>query len=106
MVSRAANQNWLEFTLRCAVDYKERRITKDRLSLRILEEIDQAGDKVGIAAATLNIGKVAPLEVRLTPSSADMPPRLEWLNLAVVPFSRTVSGRRAPPQNNSHSVVP
>jgi small-conductance mechanosensitive channel len=61
-----ANQNWIEFTLRYVVDYKVRRSTKDRLFTRILEEIDKSADKVGIAAATLNIEKLAPLEVRLS----------------------------------------
>ncbi len=53
MVTMVANQNWLEFTLRYVVDYKQRRITKDKLFVRILEQIDQTGDKVGIAASTL-----------------------------------------------------
>ena len=63
-----ANQNWIEFTLRYVVDYKVRRSTKDRLFTRILEEIDKTADQVGIAAATLNIEKLAPLEVRLSRS--------------------------------------
>ena len=61
-----ANQNWIEFTLRYVVDYKARRSTKDRLFTRLLEEIDKTADQVGIAAATLNIEKLAPLEVRLS----------------------------------------
>ena len=60
-----ANQNWIEFTLRYVVDYKARRSTKDRLFTLILEEIDRTADQVGIAASTLNIKKVAPLDVRL-----------------------------------------
>lgn len=69
-VSLIANSNWLEFTLRYVVDYKLRRVTKDRLFTRILEEIDQVSDRVGIAAATLNIEKLAPLEVKLTDMTA------------------------------------
>ena len=64
-VTLAANQNWLEFTLRFVVDFKARRATKDELFVRILEEIDKQHDRVGIAASTLNIEKLAPLEVRL-----------------------------------------
>lgn len=66
MVSMLANQNWIEFSLRYVVDYKLRRVTKDRLFTRLLEEIDRHADRVGIAAATLNIEKHAPIEVRLT----------------------------------------
>ena len=61
-----ANEKWIEFTLRYVVDYKTRRTTKDRLFVRILEEIDKAPDQVGIAAATQNIEKLAPLEVRIS----------------------------------------
>ena len=71
MVTMIANQNWIEFTLRYVVDYKARRATKDRLFVRILEEIDRIPERVGIAASTLNIEKFAPLEVRLTD---DRPP--------------------------------
>ena len=63
-----ANHNWIEFTLRYVVDYRVRRSIKDRLFTRILEEIDKTADQVGIAASTLNIEKVAPLEVRLSRS--------------------------------------
>lgn len=66
MVTMVATQNWIEFTLRYVVDYKARRATKDRLFVRILEEIDRVPDQLGIAAATLNIEKLAPLDVRLT----------------------------------------
>lgn len=64
-VSLVANENWIAFTLRYVVDYKARRSTKDRLFTRLLEEIDAAGDRVGVAASTLNIEKLAPLEVTL-----------------------------------------
>jgi len=59
------DQNWVELTLRYVVDYKARRVTKDRVFTRVLEEIDATGGRVGIAAATLNIEKLAPLEIRL-----------------------------------------
>jgi len=65
VTTMVANQNWIEFTLRYVVDYKVRRTTKDRLFTRILEEIDKSADLVGVAASTLNIEKLAPLEVRL-----------------------------------------
>ncbi len=68
MVTLIANENWIEFTLRYVTDYKLRRSTKDRLFTRILEEIDRNSEHVGIAAATLNIEKHAPIEVHLTRS--------------------------------------
>ncbi len=66
MVLMLANENWIEFTLRDVVDYKARRTTKDRLFVRILEEINKIPSQVGIAASTLNIEKLAPLEVRIS----------------------------------------
>lgn len=70
MVSMVANENWIEFKLRYIVDYRERRTTRDRLFQRILEQVDTAGDRVGIAAATLNVEKlvvsqIPPVEVRI-----------------------------------------
>jgi hypothetical protein len=59
-----ANQNWVEVTsLRRRL--QARRLTQDLLFTRILEEIDRIPERVGIAAATLNIEKLAPLEVTL-----------------------------------------
>ena len=66
MLLMLANENWIEFTLRDVVDYKARRTTKDRLFVHILEEIDKIPSQVGIAASTLNIEKLAPLEVRIS----------------------------------------
>ena len=64
-VTLLANENWIELTLRYVVDDKLRRITKDRLFTRILEEIDRSGERIGIAASTLNIEKFPPLELRV-----------------------------------------
>ncbi|WP_374574845.1 mechanosensitive ion channel family protein [Phenylobacterium sp.] len=64
-VSLIADENWIAFTLRYVVDYKARRSTKDRLFTRLLEEIDASEGRVGVAASTLNIEKLAPLEVTL-----------------------------------------
>jgi hypothetical protein len=33
-----ANDNWMEFTLRYVVDYKKRRLTKDLIFTRLLDE--------------------------------------------------------------------
>ena len=52
--------------MRYVVDGKARRSTKDGLFTRILEEVDKSFDQVGIAALTLNIEKLAPLEVLIS----------------------------------------
>jgi len=71
MVTMVATADWIEFTLRYVVHYRARRTTKDQIFTRVLEEIDRTGDRVGIAAATLNIEKVAPLDIRLRRASRE-----------------------------------
>jgi small-conductance mechanosensitive channel len=66
MISLVANDNWMEFTLRYVVEYKRRRMTKDLLFTRIVEQVETTGGRVALASATFEIVKTAPLEVRLT----------------------------------------
>jgi len=60
-----ANDNWMEFTLRYIVDYKKRRITKDRLFTRILEEVDQTNGRVALASATFHLVETPEIKVKL-----------------------------------------
>lgn len=64
-VTLIANDNWLAFTVRYVVDYRQRRLTKDRLFTRILEEIDQTEGRVSIASATFQLVDAPVLDVRL-----------------------------------------
>lgn len=64
-VTLIANDNWLEFTIRYAVDYKKRRITKDMLFTRILEDIEKTEGGVVIASTTVNITGAPEVDVRL-----------------------------------------
>lgn len=66
-----ANDNWMEFTLRYVVDYKKRRITKDLLFTRLLEEIDRTEGRVALASATFHLVEAPDFKVTLvdpTPS--------------------------------------
>lgn len=65
MVTMAANDNWLEFTLRYIVDYRLRRTTKSRLFMRILEEVDGSGNRVRLASATFEIVNLPTFDVAL-----------------------------------------
>ncbi|MGH7183585.1 MAG: mechanosensitive ion channel family protein, partial [Nitrospiraceae bacterium] len=60
-----ANDNWMEFTLRYVVDYKKRRITKDRLFTCILEELDQTNGRVALASATFHLVETPEIKVTL-----------------------------------------
>jgi len=55
VITLLANDNWMEFTLRYIVDYRQRRQIKDRLYTRILEEIEQLSGQVTIASATIQL---------------------------------------------------
>jgi small-conductance mechanosensitive channel len=72
MVTVIANDNWIEFTVRYVVDYKRRRITKDQLFTRILEEFDGTGGRVAIASTTIQIVETPAFDVRLTQKPDDL----------------------------------
>ncbi len=55
LVTLTANDNWLEFSLRYIVDYKKRRLIKDKLFELIINEITRTDGKVAIASTTLQL---------------------------------------------------
>ncbi len=61
----AANDNWMEFTLRYVVEYGLRRGTKDRLFTIILDSIAQSEGKVSMASATFHLVEAPTIDVRL-----------------------------------------
>ncbi len=65
-VTLVANDNWMEFTVRYVVDYKNRRTTKDVLFQRILEEIDRAKGKIALASATFEVVGIPPVKIKRT----------------------------------------
>lgn len=64
-VMLVANDNWLEFTLRYVVDYKQRRGRKDQIFNRILDEIEQAPEKASIASSTFHLVEAPVFDVRI-----------------------------------------
>lgn len=64
-VSMIASTDWVEFTLRYVVEYRQRRATKDVLFTRILEEVDRHADRIHLATASFEVIKVPALDVRL-----------------------------------------
>ena len=65
MITMIANDNWIEFTIRYVVDYKSRRTSKDKLFMRILEEVDKNSEKIGLASATFQLVEAPPIQVSL-----------------------------------------
>ncbi len=66
MVSLVANDNWMEFTVRYVVDFKKRRVTKDALFTRILDEFEKSDGKVSFASATFEIVQTPVFDVRMS----------------------------------------
>jgi small-conductance mechanosensitive channel len=65
LVTLIANDNWLEYTVRYIVNYRLRRLTKDRLFSRILEEFDKTAGKVAFASTTVRLVGLPQVSVRL-----------------------------------------
>jgi small-conductance mechanosensitive channel len=65
IVTLIANDNWMEFTLRYIVDFKKRRIAKDQLFTRILDEIDKTNGRVAIASTTIHLVQTPVFDVKL-----------------------------------------
>ncbi len=55
MVSLIANDNWVEYTLRYVVGYKNRRATKTELFIKLLKDIEATNGKVKFASATFHL---------------------------------------------------
>ena len=65
MVTLVANDNWLEFTVRYIVSYKQCRSQKDLLFTRILDEFDNTAGKVSVASTTMQLVDAPVVDVRL-----------------------------------------
>lgn len=55
LIFMIANDNWLEFSLRYVVDFRERRITTTKLFTFIVNEINKTNGKVQFASATFEL---------------------------------------------------
>lgn len=64
MVTLVANDNWIDFTIRYVVDYKRRRVIKDRLFTLILDAFAQTEGKVRFSSTTLQVVGMPELTIR------------------------------------------
>ncbi|MBL8859228.1 MAG: mechanosensitive ion channel [Planctomycetes bacterium] len=64
LVTMVANDNWIEFTVRYVVYYRKRRLTKDQLFTRILDDVERTGGRVALASATFEVVGLPPIELR------------------------------------------
>lgn len=66
LVSLFANDNWVEYNLRFVVSYKNCRVTKTVLFIKILNEIEATNGKIKFASATFQLVEASELNVSFT----------------------------------------
>ena len=69
VVTLITNDNWVEYTLRYVVDYKNRRTTKDMICERVLNRIEGNEGRIKLGSATFELTSLPKLDVRLSASS-------------------------------------
>jgi small-conductance mechanosensitive channel len=75
MITLAANDNWIQFTIRYIVDYRRRRFVRDRLFTRILEEVDKSGNRIRLASATFELTSLPHLDIQFSNGKGAVDPR-------------------------------
>ena len=58
MISLSFNENWISFTLRYVVDFKQRRSTKDKIYTHLLEEIKKSDGRITIATSAMEVTNI------------------------------------------------
>jgi len=64
LVTFVFDENWVTFTIRYAVRFDRRRVTKHLLSARVLQAIEQHESTVSLAAAAVEVFPKTPFEIR------------------------------------------
>ena len=59
LVTMTANENWMDFTVRYVVDFKQRRTTKDALFAAILNALDRTDGAVELASTSMDVRMVS-----------------------------------------------
>ncbi len=65
-ITLVTNDNWMEFTIRYVVSYKKRRMKKDQLFTRILDEFENTNGRVKFASTTFELVEAPTFNVKLT----------------------------------------
>lgn len=74
LITLRVTENWLEYTLRYVVDYKQRRAKASQLFQYIMDEIDRSEGKVAIAARPIHLVQTPPLDIHVVNQSAPRAP--------------------------------
>jgi len=74
MVTLVATENWIQFTARYTVDYRKRRLVRDRLFTRILEEVDKSQNRIRLASATVEVTNLPRLNLQFSGGKGSVDP--------------------------------
>jgi len=65
MITITFNENWINFTIRYVVEYKQRRSTKDKFFTNILNEVKNSSGNIEIAYSTLEVSQGNPFNLNV-----------------------------------------
>lgn len=65
MVTVSVKENWAEFVLRYVVDYKQRRSTRDRISMELLRVIEASQQRIRLGAPSFELSAAPEIGVAL-----------------------------------------
>lgn len=68
MATLNMQENWVSFDLRYVVDYKQRRLTKDKICVEILKAIESSDGKIMLGASSFEVGSIPPLDINIKKS--------------------------------------
>jgi len=71
MISMIGNDNWVEFTIRYVVNYKQRRSTKTKLFEQIIKEVEKTKGEIKFASATFQLVEAPDIRVKLNNPNND-----------------------------------
>lgn len=74
MITLAANDNWIQFTIRYIVDYRKRRFVRDRLFTRMLEEVDKSQNRIRLASASFEVTNLPRLNLQFSAGKGSVEP--------------------------------
>lgn len=60
MITLRFDENWITFTIRYVVDYRNRRNTKDKIFTKLLDEIEKNKEDIFIATAAMEVMNLTP----------------------------------------------
>ena len=71
MISMIGNDNWVEFTIRYVINYKQRRGTKTKLFAQIIKEIEKTKGEIKFASATFHLVEAPDIRIKVTKNNED-----------------------------------